>query len=183
MLRGLGALVSSQVPLCLIIKGILVQSDMTNHSFGKQCPSPCPEGGDHAPHPLYSGFSYHLKSVQQHRLELVSYIISLCPRASRIKPLTSILSCRFPTMFQYLLLYMLSFSVQWTWTWLKKDLDSNTDCMCYSWQVIFSEFNFLPFKIWNMRCQAPGITYFNHHKDPMREMLHWSHFAYKETEV
>lgn len=73
MLRGLGALVSSQVPLCLIIKGILVQSDMTNHSFGKQCPSPCPEGGDHAPHPLYSGFSYHLKSVQPHRLELVSY--------------------------------------------------------------------------------------------------------------
>lgn len=58
---------------CVIIKGILVQSDMTNYSFGKQCPSPCPEGGDHAPHPLYSGFSYHLKSVQHHRLELVSY--------------------------------------------------------------------------------------------------------------
>lgn len=177
MLRGLGALVSS-------LKGswyrvtwqITLLANNAHHPVQREETTP------HIPFIQASHTIWSQSNTIDWNWSLI-HIIPLCPRACRIKSLTSILSCRFPTMLQYLLLYMLSFSVQWTWIWLKKDLDSNTDCMCYSWQVIFSEFNFLSFKIWNMRCQAPGITYFNHHNNPMREMLHWSHFAYKETEV
>lgn len=102
------------------------------------------------PYPLYAGFSTQFKVSPATQiwtgLLLHSDYIPLSPTASRTKPLTSVLSWRFSTVLQYHLLYMLSFPVQWTRTRVKKYLDSDNDCIRYSWQVIFSEFNFLTLK-------------------------------------